>query len=251
MGLFDFLSGGKGGISRTVAKANNKDAQSVDRWKALEVLRDDGSDEALDGLLRRFGFVYDKTIEDEQEKQWVHDTLVEMGEDRLDQLLAAVQRNLLRAETISWSLRVLSHVGSADQRWAILEKTIERNDNQYVRDPSKKIQLITFIGEELQEPRAAQALLQYLEDMDETVRFNTVEALFQQKQEEVAREPLLKLLTSKEEESRRIKIRILDGFAEAGWNSHGFKGQVEALCEEIGRGHSLDGKGRIKKPAAK
>jgi hypothetical protein len=254
MGLFDLFSS-SAGLKRTIAKANNKDVQSVDRWKALEALRDDGSDEALVGLLRRFSFVYDKTIEDEQEKQWVHDALVELatadGGAQLPTLLTALEKNLAAADTIAWSLKVLSHIGTPEQRWAILEKTIERNDNQYTRDPSKKIQLIGFIGEELKEPRAAQALIQYLEDMDETVRFATVESLLDQKQEEVAREPLLKLLTSKGEESRRIKIRILDGLAEAGWNSHGYKGQVEELCQEIGRGHSLDGKGRIKKPAPK
>ena len=246
MGLFDFLGAG-GSLKRAVAKANNKDAQSVDRWKALETLRDDGSDEAIAGLLRRFSFVYDKTIEDEQEKTWVHDTLVGLGE----RVLPELEKSLLSADTISWQLRVLKDVANHEQTWAILEKVIAKNDAEYVRDPSKKVQLITFLGEEFLDPRAARALVQYLEDMDETVRFNTVEALLHQKDEEAAREPLLKLLVNEKEESRRIKIRILDGFAEVGWNTHGYKGTVEKLCEEIGRGHSIDGKGRIRKPAPK
>ena len=248
MGLFDFISGGSGGsLKRTIARANNKESQSPDRWKALEQLRDDGSDEALGGLLRRFSFVYDKTIEDEQEKHWVSDTLMALGE----KILPALEKNLLSAESLSWPLKVLAHVASLDQAWAIIEKVIAANDNEYVRDPSKKIQLITVIGEEFASPRAARALLQYLEDMDETVRFNTVEALFAQKDEEAAREPLLKLLVDDKEDSRRIKIRILDGFAEIGWNTHGFKGEVESVCEKIGRGHAIDGKGRIKKPGAR
>lgn len=247
MGLFDFFGGKGGGLQRTIAKANNKHAQSVDRWKAMEALRDDGSDEAIVGLLRRFTFIYDKSIEDEQEKQWVHDTLVGLGEG----VLGPVEHALLKSETIAWPLRVLKDVANHEQAWTILEKVIAANDAEYVRDPSKKIQLITFIGEEFLDPRAAKALVQYLEDMDETVRFNTVEALLHQKDEEAGREPLLKLLTNEKEESRRIKIRILDGFAELGWNTHGYKGTVEKLCEEIGRGHSIDGKGRVRKPAAK
>src|SRR5436853_768952 len=80
VGIFDFLSGGKGGaVQKTVARANNKNAQSVDRFRALEQLRDDGSDEAIAGLLRRFSFNYDKSIEDEQEKEWVHDTIIELA----------------------------------------------------------------------------------------------------------------------------------------------------------------------------
>ena len=54
---------------KNIQRALNKYAQSADRWKALEALREDGSDEALYGLLRRFGMMYDKTIDDEQEKE--------------------------------------------------------------------------------------------------------------------------------------------------------------------------------------
>jgi hypothetical protein len=245
VGLFDFITGGKSGsLKRNIAKATNKHAQSIDRFPALEALRDDGSEEAVDALLRRFDFVYDKTIEDEQEKQWVHDTLVSLGE----KVLPSLERHLLRAESIAWPLKVLAHVAAHDAAWGVLEKVVAANDNEYVRDPSRKIQLVTFIGEEFHDPRAARALVQYLEDMDETVRFNTVEALLQQKDEEAAREPLLALLVKPGEESRRVKIRILDGFAEVGWNTHGYKGQVEQVCQEMGRGHAIDGKGRIRKP---
>ena len=258
MGLFDFLSGGKGGsLKKTVEKANNKHSQSIDRFKALESLRDDGSEEALLGLLRRFSFVYDKTIEDEQEKQWIHDTLVEIATSRADgeqdgeardRVLAALQKNLVGAETISLALRVLEHIADADHAWPVLEKVIEANDNEYVRDPSRKIQLVDFLGE-FDDDRAAEALLQYLEDVDEGVRYHTIEALLHLKREEIAREALLTLLVKPEEESRRIKIRILDGLADLGWPVQGFRGTVEKLCEEIGRGHSVDGKGRIKKGA--
>ena len=62
----------------------NKYAQSPDRMKALQSLRDDGSAEALYGLLRRFGMMYDKTIEDEQEKEWVFEVLLEKGAAIID-----------------------------------------------------------------------------------------------------------------------------------------------------------------------
>jgi hypothetical protein len=251
VGLFDFLTGGKGGnVQKIVARANNKHAQSVDRFRALEQLREDGSDEALVGLLRRFTFNYDKSIEDEQEKDWVHDALVETAseEERKPTVVRALERALLESDTIAYPLKVLAHVATPDETWPLLEKLIAQNDNQYVRDPSKKIQLIDFLGEASADPRVPQALLQYLEDMDEGVRFHTVEALLHQKNEELAREPLLKLLTSKDEESRRIKIRILDGLADAGWNTHGYKGSVEQEIESLGLGHGVDNKGRIKKP---
>lgn len=267
MGIFDFLSGGKAGaLQKTIAKANNKHAQSMDRFKALESLAENGSEEAIGGLLRRFGFNYDKSIEDEQEKQWIHDTLVDLAnaapdndsdEARREQaeqraaIVGALRKSLLGADTISWQLRILEHIArDHDEMWSILEKVVEANDNQYVRDPSRKVQLVDFLGE-WKDPRAARALVQYLEDVDETVRFKTVEAILHQRDEETDREPLLQLLVRPEEESRRIKIRILDGLADLGWNTHGFKGTVDKLLEELGTGHSIDGKGRIRKPGTR
>ena len=244
MGLFDFLSGKGGSVKKQVAKANNKHGQSMDRMAAYELLRDEGSDEAIGGLLQRFSFVYDKSIEDEQEKHWIHDTLVGMGA----RIMPALQKSLLGAESISWQLKVLAHVADHEAAWPVLERVIAANDNEYVRDPSRKIQLISFLGEEFRDPRAARALLHYLEDVDEGVRFTTVEALLHQKDEEGSREPMLKLLCDEKEESRRTKIRILDGFADLGWNTHGYKGTVEQVCAAMGRGHTIDNKGRIRKP---
>ena len=101
------------------------------------------------------------------------------------------------------------------------------------------------------EARGPLSLLPYLEDVDETVRFQTVEALIHarahDKAEEGAREPLLKLLLSADEESRRIKLRILDGLCETGWNTHGYKAEVDAAIATLGGGYHQDGKGRIKK----
>src|SRR5204863_10173868 len=79
VGLFDFFTGKGGGVTKHVNAANNKYAQSPDRWRSLEKLRDDAGEEALAGLLRRFTWNYDKSIEDEQEKEAVHDWLVEMA----------------------------------------------------------------------------------------------------------------------------------------------------------------------------
>ena len=66
-------------LQRTIDKAINKLAQQPDRWGALEKLREDGSDEALYGLCKRFGITSMKGVEDEQEKNWVVDVLIEKG----------------------------------------------------------------------------------------------------------------------------------------------------------------------------
>jgi len=207
--------------------------------RALEILREDGSDEAVYGLLRRFSFVYDKTIEDEQEKHWVEESLIEMG----DKVLPMLRKYLIDADSIAWPLRILEKAATSDQIYEILKDLAERNEPGYVRDPSKKIQMLTFMGEH-RDSRMSELLVPYLEDMDEGVRFTTVEALIKQKNEAVSREPLLKHFVKPEEESGRIKIRIADGFADLGWEVKGFRGTVEKLLPDT---FLVDGKGHIKR----
>ena len=242
MGFMDLFGGGKGRLQKHIARARNKDAQSADRFASLEALRDDGSPEAVEGLLTRFTIRYDKSIEDEQEKQWVFDELTRMGPS----ILGPLQKHLRAAESISWGLKVLGEVASTEEAWPILGDLCERNDNTYTRDPSKKIQLLHYLGEQ-SEPRAVKALVPYLTDMDEGVRFVTVEALLRHKDVEVAREPLLKLLTNEKEESRRIKRRIVEGFADLGWDVKGFSGTVEKMLEDLLPGSRLDNHGKIKR----
>lgn len=246
MGLKDLLFGGpEGRLKRHVARAKNQNAQSPERVASLEFLREDGSPQAVLGLLGRFTMRYDKMIDDEQEKEWVFESLCKMGPRILPQL----QEHMRNVESIAWALRILSAVADKEAQWPILADLCERNDNTYVRDPSKKIQLLNYLGEH-DDRRAAQALVPYLEDIDETVRFTAVEGLLHQKDADTAREPLLKLLTNEKEESRRIKSRILQGLADLGWDVKGFSGQVEKMLPDLLPGSRLDNHSKIKRKQA-
>jgi HEAT repeat protein len=242
MGILDIFGGGKGRLGRHVARAKNKDAQSADRMGSLEALRDDGSPEAVEGLLGRFTMRYDKSIEDEQEIEFVFGELIKMG----NKILPPLQKHLRSADSISWGLKVLDEVASPEEAWPILADLCERNDNSYTRDPSKKIQMLNYLGEH-SDPRAAKALVPYLSDMDEGVRYVAAESLIHHKDAEAAREPLLQLLTSDKEDSRRIKRRILDGFADLGWDVKGFSGAVEKMLADLLPGARLDNHGKIKR----
>lgn len=247
MGVFDLFS--KDGRverarKRNAARAVNKYSQSPDRMKSLQALRDDGSDDALYGLMRRFGMMYDKTIEDEQEKEWVFEVLVEKGAS----VLPALKRYLFSAESISWPLRVLDKVANREQELEVLKEVLERHEPGYERDPTKKVQLLNHLGG-FKDPRVSPLLAPYLADMDEGVRYTAVEALVRQGSEEVAREPLLQDFVSDSEDSLRIRIRIAEGFAELGWVVKGYRDSVEKRLPEQ---FQLDREGHIKKkPQAK
>jgi len=230
-------------LERNIKKATNKWMQGQDRMKALEALREVGSEEAIAGLLRRFGVQSDKSIEDEQEKEWVFETLVEMG----DRALPPLMRALRNAETISWPLRVAEKLlVDRDRLWAAIEEQVLGSmEPGYERDPTRKLQILTYLAD-MRDRRVAPAVAPYLGDADETVRFTTVETLLRQR-DEVARDPLLERLGDESEESRRIKVRISEGLADLGWDVKGFRGQIEkALPEEF----QLDRDGHVKRKKA-
>src|SRR4029078_3421194 len=106
MGFLDrFSKDGRDARARekNAARAINKYMQSPDRLKALQALRDDGSDEALFALMRRVGMMYDKSIKDGTEKEWVFEWLVEKGAA----VLPSLKKYMVSADSISWPLRVL------------------------------------------------------------------------------------------------------------------------------------------------
>lgn len=216
MGIFDLLSKegrAKSTLERSLKRTNDRFIQSPERFAAMEKLREHGSEEAIYGLVRRFGFVYDKTIEDEQEKEWVQETLAALG----DRAFEPVKRFILEGETISHPLNVLERIAPTDKVLAVIDELSKREEPGYTRHPQKKIQFLTWLGEwKGAEPaEVARRIVPYLADFDETVRFTAVDSLAHQKDEAVARGPLLDALLRPEEESRRILVRIADVMVEA------------------------------------
>ncbi len=250
MGLFDLFTGGRGdkALDKHVARARNKDSQSVDRFGSLETLASatdvaEQRSKAVTGLLGRFTMRYDKSIEDEQEKEYVFDRLCRLGAAILPEL----ELHLRTADSIAWGLRLLGEVAKPDEAWPILERLCAQNDNNYTRDPSKKTQLVHFLGDQA-DPRCGRAVVPYLEDVDEGVRFTAVEGALRHKLDEV-RPPLLTLLANEKEESRRIKRRIADGLADLGWDVR--QAGVEKLLADLLPGSRIDNHGRIRRSGDK
>jgi hypothetical protein len=231
---------------KNAARAINKYMQSPDRMKALQALRDDGSDEALYALMRRFGMMYDKTIEDEQEKEWVFEMLEEKGAT----VLPALKKYIASADSISWPLRLLDKViDDREGRIDVIAEALGRHEPGYERDPTKKIQLLTHLAG-LKHDRVSPLVVPYLEDMDEGVRYAAVETLLKQAVESVARTPLIDEIVK--EDSLRLRLRIADGFAELGWTVADRRADIEKVLPETFQIEARGNDVRIKKkPGAK
>ncbi|MFH2005933.1 MAG: hypothetical protein ABI333_05010 [bacterium] len=210
-------------LARTVA---NPKAAGEDRWAAMLDLAKDGTSEAIHALLCRYTYTAEvgtrSRVTDEQEKTLVYDLITERGESALSEvrkfLLSEEGPSGAPKQSISFALRILDKISpDQDTTWDAVAMVIEANEPGYERDPSRKIETLTFLGEWKKDPRVTDAILGYLDDADEGVRFHTAEALLKQGFES-CKAPLLMIL-EEQDESYQMRNRILSGFIDNGWIS--------------------------------
>ncbi len=213
-------------LKKAIAKASNKHAQSADRWAAMEKLQQIGTDDALLALCKRFSFRYDKTIEDQQEKQWTVDVLVSKGEAAY----GAVRTYMKTANSLGYPLEILSKIASPEKILVVVDEIFAAEEPGYTRDPKKRIDLIEWLGawDGISDDDIAKRICPYLKDFDENVRFKVTEVLAQ-KPAELAGPALAEAMTDDEEESLRLKLRMAEVLADNQLELGDFKDKVAEL----------------------
>jgi hypothetical protein len=194
-------------LQKTIEKATNKLAQQPDRWGALEKLKDDGTEDALVGLCKRFSVTSMKGVEDEAEKNWVVDTLVGKGSDAL----GAVIRYMKTAEELAFPLRVLERTGSRDKVLEVADQLFASEPPGYVRMPERRIDLLRWFSEwkPATDDEVVTRLTPYVTDFDENSRFAAIDGMATRDPQKIA-PPLIAALLRPEEESGRIKRAIVE-----------------------------------------
>jgi HEAT repeat protein len=217
-------------LQRLIKKAGNQLSQSPERHGAMEGLLNEGSEEALYHLLRRFTFNYSKTLEDEQEKEWVVDVMVARGEA----VMPALTRYLKSATNIAYALRILERVASQRQILDVVDQLLADEDPGYTRDTSKRIQIIHWLGEwhGVEPAEIARRVIPYLQDFDENTRYAAVEALSHQSTPGAAA-PLVAALVRPQEESNRLRMRIAEVLADAGHELGDSQDAITALQSTV------------------
>lgn len=208
MGLLDIFSK-EARVQRTIKKVTNKWVHVDERRSAIESLRAYGTDEAIEGLLQRFNFVIDNTTVDEDEKQAVADALAEFGERSIPKVLAYLRK----AETMTWALKVLARIETADRVAAHLIELVKEIDPLDKKAGKRQEQLILELAE-LQDDRVVDALLPLLSEDNADVRFHAVEAL-EKLGDARAAAPILEL--AQHDESIRLRNRALQAVAKNRW----------------------------------
>jgi hypothetical protein len=223
-------------LKRAMEKVTSKHSQSVDRFAAMEKLAKDASDDSLHALCTRFSFKYDKTIEDQQEKQWVVDTLVAQGAKSLP----AVRRYMKTATSLHYPLIVLGQVGDRDTVFDVIDEILRDEPPGYTRDPERRSDILSWLAEwdGASNAEVVRRILPYLEDFDENVRYKAVDGIGLKPAAQAA-EPLVKALVREEEESRRLRQRIAEVLADNQWDLGERKSEVATLLETQLSGYKM------------
>ena len=238
MGLLDMFSKkGPGALKKHASRVANKRAQAPDRWESIQALAAMNNAEAVEALLQRFTFRIDPSITDQEEKDVAFEGIVAAGDAAVQPLRAF----LAETDSIGWPLKMLERLLPEPAVVAELLKLLATMDTEYARDPEKKIQAIAYL-EEHEDPEIVTAVMPFLDDTNDEVRFHAVGAIFRQPDPLAAHGAFLAAYGK--EESVRVRARILDGFRAREW---GLGDRHQEWKSLLPAGYTTDAKGMIKK----
>lgn len=254
MGLFDFIKnlrppGEKAPdeewqdkkLGSLAKKACSKKLQPFDRDEAIRGVLSIGTHEAAISLLKRFSINVDPSITDQEEKQLVFEGIVMIGKGQRgkrvsdagkdakeisdepltkeeikelrDAIIERTREYCDKAENLTWPLKIMRALLADKAYEKELLGLLGKWDTEYSRNVEPKINIIHAM-EEIQTEKIREAVEEYLDDVNETVRFHAVQTTFHQ--DDAASVPALVEMMANEE-SVRVKNKVCDGIVEKGW----------------------------------
>lgn len=248
MGFFDLFKGKKddkkGDVSadakaaaKWAEKAADKRAQDYDRQEALSALAEMGTPEAAAALLKRFNFTMDPSIRDQDEKQVAFEGVLKAGEGAI----APVRAYAAKAESLAWPMKIMRELLEEDAYVEELCKWLRKWDTEYSKFIDPKLQLLVALGD-YKHDKIVETVAPFLEDVNEPARFHAVvTTLSQSKADSI---PAL-VQTLLDEESLRVKNKILDGISAAGWTIP--EDLRDSARKALPSAYGIDANGRITK----
>ncbi len=222
MGLFDLFKGGAkkaeaegegkaagAAAAKWAEKAGDKRAQNYDRQEAIAELAEMGTAEAAAALLKRFTFNIDPSITDQEEKDGAYQGVLAAGQAALPPIRAFAAR----AESLAWPIKLLKELLPEEAFLEELLAWLSRWDTEYAKFIDPKLQILAAL-EDYRHASILPKVEPFLLDVNGDARFHAVATVLAQGEE--ASVPSL-LAALEEEESIRVKNRILDGFIARGW----------------------------------
>lgn len=217
MGLFGF---GGNKIDRYVKKLTNAYVQTHERIRMMELLAEEGTDEALLGILKRFTFRTEASIVDEDEKEIAYKLLVRAGSSAI----LPIERFVDSHEAVYWPIKALNEIAGIDTAVDLLLKVLDRSEERSGRVNEQKTQLVSNLRD-FNHPRVLERLQALVTDEDEDVRIMAMDGLITYGQD-TALQPAVRLLLDPEE-SARVKMVLLEQLIELQWSISAWREQFE------------------------
>lgn len=207
-----------GRLEKKIAKATkqikNPKAIKEERALALEFLADlDKPATAIPALLQRFEYSLEHGINDTREKETAMKGILRHE----DQALQYVREHLKKTNRIAWPIKILQKLGDESEVVDALIGALDFGDvsfDQAIVD--KNYDILCYLAE-YKVSGLYKKLAHFLNDPDERVRFATVECLLAQDEHEQIKPMLEPFLTDETSENRRIRMAVINAFADRGW----------------------------------
>jgi HEAT repeat protein len=176
MGLMSLF--GRGPLSeKRIAKisklACNPYAQPDVRMREMHRLIQDGSPAALRGLIKRFSTNASGHIADEDEKKFLEDALVDIGEEALGPLLEYIKSD----KQLTYAMRAYKRIAGSARAVEAFALVLQYHGPEDHRALEAKLQLVLQLAEDLSDARVLPALVPFLLDHSDDVRWAVLELL--------------------------------------------------------------------------
>jgi HEAT repeat protein len=217
MGLKDFFERRRVGrqartVERMTKSLQNPYGQAQERKRAISILAEINSDDAIRGLLTRFAHTSEKSIVDEDEKETIFDLLLEKGE----RCVPLIEEYLRANTAIFWPLKLLRRLAGEVRTVDLLLEMIDAIPEEFVETKllDRKLSLISQLRE-FQDPRILERLTRWVGDAEEEIRFHAVDAIVTYPGNETTTLLVERLLD--QGETARIKNFVLDMLIQNKW----------------------------------
>lgn len=202
MSLFDIFKSGptKEAILAQVHKAKEVYAQPEYRRMAMEKLLKWGTDESLRGLLERFCVVVQSPHWDEDEKRWLVDEMINLG----DQAKPILREFILKRNEVNYALLAYRKIVADDNVYQnLLIEALNLRPPSDHRSVQGKQELIAAISD-FEPAFFEEILLPYLDDHSDDVQSAAIDALSKSTNVKVAT-ALVELLKSEVHSARVLR----------------------------------------------
>jgi hypothetical protein len=202
MGLFDMFLSEEKRIAKQQRTLTNRDAQAEDREAAARWLAENGSAKAIVALLTRFDMKLENQLKDGGERDLVYSLLIGLGEP----VHRPLARHLERCQSLAHPMKMMVEMLGEE---AAIAKVSEMLAQEHAKDdfkPRRKTDLLVWLAQR-KHSSAVAAAAPFLKDFDENVRYAAIEVVAAQDDAPLA-ELLVPCLTSPDEDSNRVKVRV-------------------------------------------